>query len=213
MIYNQRNSGVCFEDDNYRKVTSDEENFHSRLFIPKIAGTYNGTVIITGGGKTMWEDYHEAKKIVAMYDVMCVNMSCMFVPEATHVYSMHYKQLSAWASFRKCEYPHDKALYHGTKPFVGIDYVWYATIGSSTSGLGALALAKLLGYSKFILCGVPLDDSGYFYKKTKNEAFPDNTRMIEIKMARDKLGDSVKSMSGRTKEVFGSPTVEWSRRK
>jgi hypothetical protein len=56
-----------------------------------------------------------------------------------------------------------------------------------------------------------MDGSGYFYKPTFNHTFEDATRLREIRLLQEKFGDSVKSMSGRTKEILGTPDNNWIR--
>ncbi len=157
----------------------------------------------------MWEDLKRAKEIIGTCDVIATNVSAMFIPEARHIYSMHAQQISAISRFRKHEYADQNAVTHSIKLLDDIDYMWKLTGIVSTSGLAAALLAKLLGYRKIVLAGVPMDASGYFYKPTFNEAFPDRCRGLEMQSMKNLLGGSVKSMSGRTREAFGEPSQAW----
>ncbi len=198
-----------------RLATQEEQNYYCKEWIPKIAGTCSGTLIINGGGKTMWEDrgklflaYQELQAELK-FDQMAVNVAAMFIPNLQHIFSLHHNQIAGIARFRKHEYCQHKALVHSNKASEGIDYAWKLSLRASTSGLVAVTLGKVLGYDKFILCGVPMDGSGYFYKPTINETFEDDMRLREIVVTKEVFGDSVKSMSGRTKDILGSPTARW----
>lgn len=195
----------------HRLTTEEEKYFYTKEYIPEIAGTFKGLAVICGGGKTMWEDLEEVRSLTTKFDIIAVNVAGLVIMEAKHIYSMHTAQLSAISLFRKNEYCNHIALVHAIRKDEHIDYAWRCTVGASTSGLNAVALAKLLGYNKSVLCGVPMDGSGYFYKPTFNDTFKDDCRLKEIHCVKERLKDQVKSMSGRTKEVLGYPTKEWIR--
>ena len=200
--------------DDYRQTSEEEKQFYCKEFIPEIAGTYKGILVIYGGGKSMWEDEKQAEFLLGSvkYDKMAVNIAGLFVMGLTHLFSLHFKQINYIKRFRDVEYAGEKRiLVHGCKEWEGIDYIWYPTMIASTSGFIAVVIGWLLGYRKFILCGVPMDGSGYFYKPTFNDTFKDDHRRKEIDVMKDRFKDNIKSMSGRTKEVYGSPTTEWIR--
>jgi hypothetical protein len=77
--------------------------------------------------------------------------------------------------------------------------------------MSAVDLAWLLGYRKIILIGIPMDNSGYFYKASDmvNQNFFDKDRTREVGELKGMYGDALKSMSGNTKDCFGLPTEEW----
>jgi len=197
--------------EGYRPTTEEEAKYYTLTNIPDIAGTCGGICICVGGGKGMWEDLAEAKEIAPTADIMAVNVAAMFIPEAKHIYSMHSAQINAIAQFRIHEYAGDKAIVHGVKKYDFIHHTWKMRTPASTSGLAAPILAKVLGYNKFILAGVPMDDSGYFYKQTLNESFPDKARLLEVHNVKEIFGGKIKSMSGRTAKSFGKPDTEWVR--
>ena len=194
-----------------RRTTSEEERFYCKTQIPDIAGTYSGVVIIVGGGKTMWEELEAVNVISKHHDIIAVNIAGMLLPRVDHLFSWHKKQISLISKFRYVEYPGEKHLCHSVNYLEGLDYTWFITGQSSTSGLSSIHLAWLLGYKKIILVGVPLDGSGYFYKPSINKCLGDNDRGKEIDRMYNDFKDNVRSMSGRTKEVFGSPDTKWIR--
>jgi hypothetical protein len=196
-------------DDKHRLTTDEEGYVYCRTYIPKIAGMYSGACAIIGGGKQMWNEFEQLKALETEVDIICVNVAGMFIPKAKHLFSWHAKQISAIKAFRKAEMPDDESLVHSVREHPGIDYVWYLTGCASTSGLSAVDFAWLLGYRKYILVGVPMDNTGYFYKPSVNHEFYDIHRQKEVRDKSRQYGDSVKSFSGYTQEIFGTPTREW----
>jgi hypothetical protein len=193
--------------DGHRQTTDEEAELYCREYIPDIAGTYSGVCVIVGSGGGMWEDYAKIKD--EGFDIMGVNVGGQFIPSLTHLFSWHCQQISAISKFRKAEFHGKEFLTHSVRAYDGIDYVWYLSGGASMSGISAIDLCWLLGYRKIILCGVPMDDSGYFYGRAKNPEVCDKYRQEEVLRLKQKFGDNVKSLSGYTKEIYGSPTREW----
>jgi hypothetical protein len=188
-----------------RAITEDEGYFYCREFIPAIAGTYKGSLIITAGGKSMWEDFARAKELRPQAHIMAINVSAIVIMHVNHIYSMHFKQISIIRKWREVEFAGAKFITHANKEWEGVDYTWYLTGQVSTSGFAAVTLGHLLGYDEIILAGVPMDGSGYFYKPEINPTFDDVHREKEISWMKEKLGHKVRSMSGKTKEAFGLP--------
>jgi hypothetical protein len=195
----------------YRLATKEENRYYCLTYIPEIAGKYKGTLVIYGGGKSMWDDYKKIQDLGVEHDTMAVNIAGLFIPKLKHLYSLHYKNISYISNWRKVEYgADDKHICHSSKEIDGVDHVWPLPSRASTSGLMALILGHLLGYEKLILCGVPMDGSGYFYKPFVNDTFGDRCRAIELSgMKQLSFGNNIRSMSGRSKEAFGEPTIEW----
>jgi len=192
-----------------RPTTDEEGKVYCKEMIPDMAGTFSGTCVIIGGGKTMWDEFEEVKAL-GDYDRICVNVAGMFIPNPVrHLFSWHAPQISAIKKFRMAEMPGDESLCHSVRQDIGIDVVWYLCGRASTSGLSAIDFAFLLGYQKYILCGVPMDASGYFYKPTINHEFFDRFRHKEVHDKAQQYPNKIRSMSGFTKEIFGYPTKDW----
>ncbi len=77
--------------------------------------------------------------------------------------------------------------------FTGPDQLGY----SGSSSLLGVKIGFKLGYQKMILCGCPLDAEQY-------RKFQTGWLFV-----RDLIADRVRSMSGWTRELLGSPTEEW----
>lgn len=154
----------------------------------------------------MWADYAESKKQFDGTDIICVNMAGMVIPEAKHLFSWHKKQISAIKEWRRAEWADCKAIVHSVERYGNVDVAWHFNGNTSVSGLSCIDLAWLLGYRKIILCGVPMDGNGYFYKPNDNPDMHDRFRHKEVRRLKEIFQNSVSSFSGYTKEVFGSPT-------
>lgn len=99
---------------------------------------------------------------------------------------------------------------------VGVDCVWNMQSAGGTSGLFAVKIALALGSSKIIICGIPMDGSGHYFdppdaKKNNTDDFSNKAGFAPWHdVARIQIAsDRVRSMSGRTAQLFGKPTKEW----
>ena len=178
--------------------------------LPSCFNKHSGCVKIIGGGRLMWEDLQKAEKFEA--DTISVNCAGFVLPfPVTHLFSWHHKQISAIKDFRRAEWVDCKAQVHSVKSYNNIDHVWKFNGSKSASGMSAVDLAWLLGYRKIILIGIPMDNSGYFYKASDmvNQNFFDKDRTREVGELKGMYGDALKSMSGNTRACFGEPTETW----
>lgn len=195
-------------DDRYRLTTDDEFRILNDKTIARVAGTYQGICRIIGGGSSMWSDFKESEVLLPGADIICVNMAGMVIPQATHLFSWHKKQLGAIKDWRMAEWPDDKSIVHSVSEAHNVDWTWHFNGGTSVSGLSCIDLAYLLGYRKIALVGIPMDGNGYFYKPNDNPDMHDRFRHDEVCRLKKIYGEMVKSFSGYTKEVFGHPG-EW----
>jgi len=84
------------------------------------------------------------------------------------------------------------------------------TGGSST--LFALKVALVMGFSRIVLCGCPMDGQGHYYDSpvlVSGATYWDTESSPEWDTI-DFQG-KVRSMSGVTRERFGPPTTDWLR--
>lgn len=163
-------------------------------------------VKIIGSGYSMWEDLDKSPKNIDTIAVNCSGFALNF--PLTHLFSWHWKQISAIKEFRLAEFPDCQAIVHSVKKIGRVDNAWDFEGRTSVSGLSAVDLAFKLGYDKVVLCGIPME-GGYFYRKKANLNFCDKARQNEVKSILDRYRDNVKSYSGFTKDIFGEPEIEW----
>ena len=192
----------------------------SREFMdfPKVADQYDGLLVILGSGKCVWEDY---LKVDREHDIMCVNDIIMHFPERiAHAYSNDHRMLPHWVRARR---PRLKSLYgeikhvhtNKTQPAKLAAHVW-PWPGHGSSGLNAVYTGIGLGYDEIWLCGIPLDNSGHYFdppwirtnfinevsqRNMGNGDAPKHWGMAKRRIFKGR----VKSFSGRTKDLLGSP--------
>lgn len=78
---------------------------------------------------------------------------------------------------------------------------------AGSSGLFAVQVALSLGYDRIVLCGVPMDAQPHFDRAEPWRFVYSYRRGWEKRLG--EMQGRVKSMSGWTRTLLGSPTVEW----
>lgn len=79
-----------------------------------------------------------------------------------------------------------------------------------SSGLFAVAVAHHLGVSRAVLCGVPMDERRHFHEAHGGRPWEWADKHWQVWLRhRERIAGWVRSMSGRTREQFGLPTLEW----
>jgi len=163
-------------------------------------GDYTGKLIICASGRCVWSDMEMAGE----GEYMAVNDMIMHLPfRLSHAYSNDPIMLPRWKAARRPDYNQD-FITHSC--YGGSDRLW-PWPGHGTSSLNAVYTGLALGYDEIILCGIPLDDSGhYFDPPWKKSNFHNEVplRDGELKYWKGLKGYPIKSMSGRTKELFNA---------
>lgn len=182
---------------------------------PDIRGKYTGKLIIAASAACVWDDLEKTGIMHTDTDivhVMAINDMIMHFPgKLQHAYSNNHQYLPKWKAARRDQYLNRyefKTLTHSNQ--VGGDYTW-PWPGSGTSSLNAVYTGLALGYKEIELCGVPLDNSHHYFEPPwaksnfgnlydkPNEA-PRYWRSVA-----HLFKGRVKSWSGKTRELLGSP--------
>lgn len=188
---------------------------------PDIIDKYKGKVLIMlGGARGVYEEAEAAKKLVGpCHEIGAINdIGQFYRPEVHHIFTSHPEWARGWINWRCCA-PHqnlNKPIIHSDYPGDGVDYVWYG-IGNqvASSGWVGVLIAICLGYSKIILCGMPLDlNVPHFFSPYVDAPDPLTLVIIRKSLEYSKnnlptLNSVVRSMSGKTQAVFGPLTKEW----
>lgn len=183
--------------------------------IPEITNCFSGPLILTGCAQNVWEDLTKAQKLAWDADIMCVNLSIIGLHWKYHLGQTKIKH---WATmhpemFSVVEWFRPGIITHSNAQAPNVDVFWHLN-QDGTSGLFAVKVALLLGYTKIIICGMPLDKSIRFFDCPGVEpAHPYDDRAIlggwrEFFMdatARER----VRSLSGASKQILGEPSDEW----
>lgn len=182
---------------------------------------YRVKLIVVGSGRGAWDDLGKA----GSGDVMCINDMIMHYPgDVHHICSCDGPMLSKWWAARRPPYkkmfPVNPRFHTVDNDQTGLDKnieLWPFS-GGGTSGLFACFVGLGLGYDEIVLCGVPIDNSGHYWEDPNGKT--NFQREIADKHGRirgdgrrfwgnaaEKFDGRVKSMSGFTKELLGSPIV------
>ena len=177
-------------------------------------------LLILGDGSCVLKDigeWYDLAQGIVEYDTMCVNYSAMICPHPMQHYAAgdaHMPDMQAMA--RKLP---KGIVKHAWNPgCTGYDVRWIRNGRGGWNGTSAnlaLQIALALDYSRIVLAGCPMDNSGNWYK----DSLPDD----DIKKKKDHrahlwkwteiatrpIGRFIRSMSGNTADLFGRPTREW----
>lgn len=177
---------------------------------PEFMDAYSGELIIVGCAHCVWKDLESCP--MGKSHFMAVNDMIMHFPwHLHHAYSNDRAMIDVWINARRPEYVRDYTMPH--KHTLGAGEGGWPWPGHGSSSLNAVYTGLAMGYDRIILCGVPLDNQPHYWQAPwersnfRNEvgerwggglAFWSNA-------ARDLFEGRVKSMSGRTQELLGSP--------
>lgn len=171
--------------------------------------------IVLGGAESVWDEeigtLHMLGGSGLTSEVFCCNsmIGAYRSPFGIdHAVTLHPEMVSKWLLDRlnAGTTAPIKRLW-STKPFPGsTDHCFDRWEGSV--GLFAVKIARILGYTKIVLCGVPMTvEAGHFQRKQPWKAATQFRRGWN--RYKSSLAPYVRSHSGWTQELFGPPTLEW----
>jgi len=177
-------------------------------------------LLIVGDGRNVLDDigrWYEIAEGIVDYDTMTVNYAAMICPHPIQHYAAgdaHMPDMREVA-----ESLPRVVLKHAWNPNCpGFDIRW-ARNGrggwNGTSGNLALKIGLAFDYTRIVLAGCPMDNSGNWYSnivpaddiKAKKDHRYHLWKWCEI--ATRPIGRFIKSMSGNTRDLFGEPTRQW----
>jgi len=177
-------------------------------------------VLIIGDSLKVLEDigaWYDLAEGVVEYDTFCLNYSAMICPHPMQHYGAgdgHMPDMQAVAKGLPKE-----VLKHAWNPgCVGFDVRWVRNGRGGWNGTSAnlaLKIVLALDYTRIVLAGCPMDNTGNWYKpllkpqdiKTTKDHRHHLWKWTE--MATRPIGRFIRSMSGNTADLFGRPTREW----
>jgi hypothetical protein len=177
-------------------------------------------LLIVGDGANVLQDIEEWYKIaegVVLYDTMCLNYSAMVCPHPIQHFAAGDAHMPDMR--RVAESLPKEVTKHAWNPgCTGFDVRWLRNGRGGWNGTSANLAFKIglaLDYTRIILAGCPMDNSGNWYKKMVPEkdvkANKDHRHHLWkwMELACRPIGKFLKSMSGNTADLFGKPTREW----
>lgn len=165
---------------------------------------------VLGGARGVWAELAELETLIGQRPDLIVGTNDAGVVYPGHLdawATLHHERFAEWRS-RRAGNSDYRAIIHA--PFPGLDDAeivperW-----SGSSGLYAAQVAlDNLGASGVVICGVPLDaDRAHFFNGapwTDADVF---RRGFEA--ALPVIRDTVRSMSGWTRDLLGAPDAQW----
>ena len=174
--------------------------------------------LVLGGGACLWRDLQALSEIMDgrwPHMVVAVNdAGWAYRFPIDHWVTLHGEKYPVWREMRRqLGYPMDYRVWGGTwvtgsddSKFTWIDEVLPVTRVGST-GLHAVDVALFKGAERIITVGIPMDGSGHFFDPTPwDSAMAHRDAWIESAEA---FSDTVRSMSGWTADLLGSPDRAW----
>ncbi len=193
-------------------------------------------LLVAGSAPCVLEDLERARGLFPDHEVMTVNGACSVIEQAEHCLAGHTEHAEQYAACRRREFPNAKPWrlhanwhYHPRRrpvapaneyPSVTDWHGSWASSGATSAGKAA-RIGLHLGFDRVILCGCPMDGSGYIFDEATVKAAPGMQRVGDPRMqdrttirryrdtmaqlAQTEFKGRVFSMSGFTKQVLGAP--------
>jgi hypothetical protein len=189
------------------------------------------TLIVVGSAPCLHDDLARALELRPFASVMLVNGACSAVEHAEHVLAGHTDKAELFQAARLQAFPKapawrlhattdqkNIAVHKSTYPSV-TDWHWKDMCTGATSAGKAIRIGFKLGFDEVILCGCPMDGSGYAPQEAKmrhdgrrvGDGSVQEHRVIQgykrnfKELAASEWFGKVFSMSGFTKQCLGSP--------
>lgn len=175
--------------------------------------------LVLGGSANVVTEAKAALKLFEPDAVIAINdMIAAWPDRITHACTLHGDKLYDWQQARKNAgyntnyqtiYFDKDTVWEGTPPKITrqMDFRWPG-IETGSSGLYAVKIMLDLGYEKVVLAGVPMSPGGGHFVRKEQWDSCHLFRGAWVGSLYKTLG-RVKSMSGWTEEVLGSPTSFW----
>jgi hypothetical protein len=174
--------------------------------------------IVLGGADCVFDDVHALLSMsprewpglyIAANDVGC------HWPVLDHWASFHVDKLVRWKEERAARGLPPAYGTWGWRPGQPVDFVLYPWSGGS-SGMLAAQVAIVLGCRRVVLCGMPMTPTAHFNQSAEFSsattvwAEADGHWKSWVRVYQQGwFGGHVRSMSGRTRELLGTPDVDW----
>ena len=177
----------------------------------------NDVLLIVGDGAYVLKDLEQFLEFGVKFDTMAINYSVLLVPWPIQHFvagDSHMKDMQNLAAGIP-----DNVVKHCWNPGSnGFDVRWirqYRSGWNGTTANLAMKVGMYLDYVRLVFAGIPMDNSGNWYKKAipKNDVKQNKDHRHHLwkwtEIASRPIARFVRSMSGNTADLFGKPTREW----
>ena len=180
----------------------------------------NEIALVIGGSDAVLTEFDAAAQIChragVQYVTFVVNDLIATFPQVDHAVTLHPAKIDAmWLLQRRKErlpFP-ERVWAHRFDKMMAPSVTdacqqWTTGSNGGSSGLLAVKIALQLGYGRVVLCGVPMTmKAGHINRKQPWVAV--RSFVIAWEARHVELKPHVRSMSGFTMELFGTPTMEF----
>jgi len=185
-----------------------------------LKGSDNDVLLIIGDGRHVLDDigaWYDIAEGIVPYDTACVNYSALICPHGIQHYMAGDAHMTDMQNVAR-KLP-KSVIKHAWNPrAAGFNVRWIRNGRggwNGTSGNLAYKIGLALDYTRIVLAGCPMDNSGNWYTdiipETDVKAHKDHRHHMWkwMEMSLRPIGRFCRSMSGNTAELFGRPTREW----
>lgn len=177
----------------------------------RVSDRTNSVALVIGGGQHVYNETQLALGICATANktptiFVCNDQIALFEGPVDHAITLHPDKMFDWVNKRHSKGfpPLRRTWCH--RPYVG--FTNYTRDWQGSSGLFAVKIARELGFTHIILCGVPMTvEDKHVVRGVDWKAAYGFRRAWPARVPSLKL--YVRSMSGWTREQFGLPTQQW----
>ena len=189
-------------------------------------------LLVVGSAPCAHEDYAKAKELFPDSETMLVNGACTMIEDAEHMLAGHTVKAEDFAKARRETFPDAPPIRvhanwaspkrHPRAFFPSVTDWWGGEVSSGATSAGKAAMIGLkMGFFPIILCGCPMDGSGYSIdeavvpqdKSCQRVGDPEvqNRRTIMgyrerlVSLARTDFKGKVFSLSGFSRMHLGAP--------
>ena len=175
--------------------------------------------LVIGGADCIWTDVQASERLFGAqwWDLVVAanDIGCHWPRRLDAWATLHVEKMQRWREDRdRRGHPAGYVTYSRSgKKRRGIDETVHHRFGGGASGLLAVSVALHLGADRIVVCGVPMTKSPHFdesavHPKGKPWPSPD-AHWKKWRHHAAVLSQVIRSMSGRTQEMFGAPTADW----
>jgi hypothetical protein len=167
--------------------------------------------ICVGGGNDPLAEYAAALTLCtengkSVANFICNDTLACFPGTIHHGATLHPDKWVYWKSIRERNgYPMPERLWaHRSYD----DFTNWTKDWQGSSGLFLVKIARELGYTHIVLCGIPMTEDGLHFERRQHWTSAPGFRKGWARV-QGALRPFVRSMSGWTAEHFGRPDSEW----
>ena len=176
--------------------------------------------LVIGGASCVWDDVLAWEALYGrQWDGLVIaanDIGAHWPRELHHWVSLHPAKFERWQALRQQQNPGSSApqTWANKKRLVEpqvTDRLVEPWAGGS-SGMFAVQVAQVLGCRRAVLCGIPMTATPHFQETT--ERFHEQWLAAAghwkaWTRCRDRMQGWARSMSGRTAELLGTPSLDW----